>query len=102
MNHPEGQDEINRFFNPDIVLRYENRSDTGGHTCLFRTLAHSIEHLLLKVHGNNGPFVAYHLRHGDRKISQTASDISDLHSFPDKRAEQSLRIVQETTERIVE
>ncbi len=80
----------------------QNGMNAMGHARFPGPRLHQIEHLLLKVRGNDGPALAHYLCHRDREVPHAASDIGNRHAFVKVRADDRFRLVNHPPEGVIE
>ncbi len=80
VDHPEGENEINRVCYAKIVRGTVVSSDARSNTSSRGTFPENIQHFLLEIDSNNPAIAADETSHADGKEPHATADVQHSHS----------------------
>jgi hypothetical protein len=102
MHHPKAEDEIRRIVEPQGVRPALVKPYPGQQPLAFSAALYAPEHLFLKINGDHPSLRPHETRQRQRKIPHAAADVDCGLPRPNQPAKDRNRIVEKTTERIIE
>jgi hypothetical protein len=102
VDHPEGENEINRACYAKIVGSTLVSLDARSHTSSRSTFPENIQHLLLEIDSNNSAMAPYETSHADGKEPHATANVEYSHSRTNICLEYLLWVMEEPPQEIVE
>jgi len=95
VDHPEGEDEINRVCYAKIFGSAAVGLDARSHTSSRGTFPENIQHLLLEIDSNNPAMAADETSHADGKEPHATADVQHRHPWMNICPEYLLWVMKE-------
>lgn len=102
MDHPEGEDEINRACYAKIVGSTVVSLDAGSHTSSLGAFPENLQHLLLEIDSNNSAMATNKTSHADGKEPHATANVQHSHPWMNIGPEYLLWVMEEPPQDIVE
>lgn len=102
VDHPEGENEINRACYAKIVGSTVVSLDARSHTSSRGTFPENIQHLLLEIDSNNSAMAPYETSHADGKEPHATANVEYRHPWTNICLEYLLWVMEEPPQEIVE
>jgi hypothetical protein len=102
VDHPEGEDEINRACYAKIVGSTVVSLDARPHTSSGGTFPENIQHLLLEIDSNNSAMAPYETGHADGKEPHATANVEYRHPWTNICLEYLPWVMEEPPQEIVE